>query len=451
MVVLRSQLYPLKERSILVQVLQSVSRPYNALTTIHYKYGDLVLGKVFNKKLLFVSMPEHVEEVYSQEARGLLSRDFLYTAKKSLFGDGLINSKKDIWEDQRRIIQPLFTKEAITEWENNIISEADDAINRIKGFTNREINLTMELKQLIQKTFIKILLGIPVDNISNKEVLINSISDISKGLLPLMVTQIISNGRLMWLMPSKKRQYEEAVAQLKAFVDQEIANKYEQPGHDLISLLIKARDKKTGYTIPKELLRDEAVNLFFAGQDTTVNTLAWFFYLIGKNATIHKKITEEVNKYKDDKITLENLGKLIYTKAALCETLRLYPSSSALATQAIADVIIGGQNISRGTTIILSTYVTHRHDKLWEYPNEFYPEHFEPHAIAGRQKYSFYPYGGGLHNCIGRHLVEMEMLIIIVTYLRAFTFKTNNVIKEAASITLKPDRDVLVSISRPNT
>ena len=450
MVVLKSQLYPLKEQSILVPVLQSVSRPYNALTTIHQQYGDLVLGKVFNKKILFVSIPEHVEEVYSQEARGLLSRDFLYDAKKSLFGDGLINSKKDIWEDQRRIMQPLFTKEAITEWENIVISEADAAINRIKGEADGEINISMVLKQLIQKTFIKILLGISVDNISNKEELINSISTISKGLLPLMIAEIISNGKLMWFMPNKKRQYDEAVNQLKAFVEQEIANKYDQPGHDLISLLVQARDNKTGYTIPKDLIRDEAVNLFFAGQDTTVNTLAWFFYLIGKNATLHKKITEEVNKYKDDKITLENLGKLTYTKAALYETLRLYPSSSALATQAIADVIIGGQNISRGTTIILSTYVTHRHDKLWEHPNEFYPEHFANQTLAGKHKYAFYPYGGGLHNCIGRHFVEMEMLIIIVSCLRAFTFETNKEIKEAASITLKPERDVMVSITLRN-
>jgi cytochrome P450 len=265
-----------------------------------------------------------------------------------------------------------------------------------------------------------------------------------------MIAEIISNGKLMWFMPNKKRQYDEAVNQLKAFVEQEIANKYDQPGHDLISLLVQARDTKTGYTIPRDLIRDEAVNLFFAGQDTTVNTLAWFFYLIGKNAALHKKITEEVNTYKDDKITLENLGKLTYTKAALYETLRLYPSSSALATQAIADVVIGGQNISRGTTIILSTYVTHRHDKLWEHPNAFYPEHFANQTLAGKHKYAFYPYGGGLHNCIGRHFVEMEMLIIIVSCLRAFTFETNKEIKEAASITLKPERDVMVSITLRN-
>ena len=289
-------------------------------------------------------------------------------------------------------------------------------------------------------------MGISVDNMSNRDVLVKSINNISKGLLPLMVAEIISNGKLMWFMPNKKRQYQEAVNQLTAFVNQEIASKYEQTGHDLISLLIQAKDKKTGYTMTKELLKDETVNLFFAGQDTTINTLAWFFYLIGKHESVHKKITDEIIKYKDDPLTLENLAKLSYTKASLYETLRLYPSTTALATQALEDVVIGGQNIAKGTTIILSMYVTHHDKKLWERPNEFYPEHFLNPAETERHKYAFFPFGGGLHNCIGRHFVELEMMIIIATLLREFTFKTDADVKEAVSITLKPYRDVIVTL-----
>ena len=76
----------------------------------------------------------------------------------------------------------------------------------------------------------------------------------------------------------------------------------------------------------------------------------------------------------------------------------------------------------------------------------FYPEHFLNQQAGNRHKYAFFPFGGGLHNCIGRHFAELEMMIVIVTSLRAFTFETINTVKEAASITLKPDRDVWVSI-----
>jgi cytochrome P450 len=448
MVVLKADLRQLKPHSILFPALLSLRRPHQAITTIHRNHGDLVLGRFFNKKLLFVSNPEHIEEVYAQEARGLLSRDFLYDAKKSLFGDGLINSKTEIWTNQRRLLQPIFLKEAVSEWESIIKSIASVTVNQLKKTTPQEINLSNELRTLIQRIFIQILMGLSVDDLPEKERLMDAVGAISKGLLLQMITQIISNGKLMKLMPTQNRQYQTAVAQLYAFVDKEIANRKELQDHDLISLMLNATDKKTGYTMTPELLQDETVNLLFAGQDTTINTLSWFFYLIGKDAETHKKITEEIFKHKTTPITAANLEKLVYTKAALHETLRLYPSSPALATQAVADVIIGGYPIAAGTTILLSTYVTHRYPALWERPNEFYPEHFLkiPEQV-GRHKYSFYPFGGGLHNCIGRHFVELEMMIVIVTLLREFTFKTNSIVKEAASITLKPDRDIIASIT----
>ncbi|ESS71679.1 putative cytochrome [Methyloglobulus morosus KoM1] len=447
MVVLKADLRQLKPHSILFPALLSLKRPHQAITTIHQSYGDLVLGRFFNKKLLFISHPEHIEEVYAQEARGLLSRDFLYDAKKSLFGDGLINSKTEIWTNQRRLLQPLFFKEAVSEWESIISSIASARANQFKGTAPQEINLSNELRTLIQRIFIQILMGSLIDDLPEKEPLMAAVGEISKGLLLQMISQIISDGKLMKLMPNKNRQYQTAVAQLYAFVNKEIASRKERQGHDLISLMLKATDKKSGYVMTPELLQDETVNLLFAGQDTTINTLSWFFYLIGKDAEIHKKITEEILKHKAAPITAASLEKLVYTKAALLETLRLYPSSPALATQAVADVVIGGYPIAAGTTILLSTYVTHRHPVLWERPNEFYPEHFLNNTgQVGRHKYSFYPFGGGLHNCIGRHFVELEMMIVIVTLLREFTFKTKGIVKEAASITLKPDRDIIATL-----
>ena len=447
MVVLKAELRQLKPHSILLPALQSLWKPHQAITSIHRKHGDLVLGRFFDKNLLFVSHPEHIEQVYAQEARGLLSRDFLYVAKKSLFGDGLINSKTETWINQRRLIQPLFLKEAVSDWENVITSNASAAANKLKGNSPQEINLSSEIRTLIQRIFIQILMGKLVDDMPEKERLMAAIGAISKGLLLQMIAQIISDGKLMKLMPNKDRQYQTAVAQLYAFVDKEIANRNEHQGHDLISLMLKATDKKSGYSMTPELLQDETVNLLFAGQDTTINTLSWFFYLIGKDPVTQNKITEEILNHSTAPITAADLDKLVNTKAALHETLRLYPSSPALATQAVADVVIGGYPIAEGTIILLSTYVTHRHPALWKRPNEFYPEHFLNNTDqVGRHKYSFYPFGGGLHNCIGRHFVELEMMIVIVTLLREFTFKTSNTVKKAASITLKPGRDIIASL-----
>ncbi len=446
MVVLASEVRQLKPHSVILPVMQSLYRPHQSVTAIHRKYGELVLGTFFNKKMLFVSRPEHIEEVFAQEARGLLNRDFLYEAKKSLFGDGLINSKAEIWTKQRRLLQPLFVKEAVATWETIIRDTSTEYTNKLKEKTSWNLNLSHELRNLIQQIFIKILIGRPVEGLPDKDMLMAAVGVISRGLLWQMMSEIISDGKLMKHMPAKNRHYQQAVDQLNRFVNREIDLRHGHNGHDLISLMIKSKDTNTGYSMPPELLRDETVNLLFAGQDTTINTLCWFFYHIGKDKQVHQTISDEILQYKNTLLSLENLTKLTYTKAALNETLRLYPSSPALATQTVTDCVIGGYRIAKGTTIILSTYVTQRSAALWLKPNTFYPEHFLHQPAGNRHKYAFFPFGGGLHNCIGRHFAELEMMIVIVTLLRKFTIENRNTVREAASITLKPDKDVWVSI-----
>jgi cytochrome P450 len=446
--VLSSALPLIKGPAVIIPVLRSLHRPIKALTSIHQRHGDLVLARFFNKKLLFVRHPEHIEEVYAQEARGLLSRDFLYEAKKSLFGDGLVNSKTEIWTKQRRLMQPIFTKEAISEWEKVFIQEATRANARLLSVAPGPINLSIELKQLIQRIFIQVLMGRSVDTLPNSKELIQAIEIISAGLLLQIVAQIISNGTLMTLMPSKNRSYHAAVKQLSDFMSQEVTRQQQTAEHSLISVMQQASDTKTGYSMTPMLLKDEAINLFFAGQDTALNTLAWFFYLIGKNESVHNKITNEVRKYQDVSLNAANLEKMTYTRAALYETLRLYPPAAALATQAIAEVAIDDFAIDQDTIVILSMYAAHRHPGFWEKPNDFYPEHFlNLTSETKRHKYAYFPFGGGLHNCIGRHFAELEMMIIIVTLLRVFTFKTSGDIQEAASITLKPNKDIIADMS----
>ncbi len=451
MVVLSSHVKKLKEQSIIVPFLQSIRRPQEALINIHQKYGDLVLASFFGKKILCVCNPDHIEEIFIQEAKGLLNRDFLYEAKKSFFADSLFNSKAKTWVKQRRIMQPLFTKEAVSQWQNIFIIEAENTRDRLKAKSSENVNLSHEIKRLVQRIVIKALVGRSADTIQNSDEMIQTVEIISQGLLPQLVTHIISDGKLMWLMPIKKIRYETAVAKLADFLSQEIALKRGNLGHDLISQLMQATDSKSGYTMTQELLHDETVNLFFAAQDTTINTLAWFFYLLGKNKDAHNHVTAEIIKFKNDELTPANLGKLIFTKAALNETLRLYPPSGGITTQAVEDIIVGGYNISKGTNIILSIYATHRHAKLWKRPNEFYPEHFLSSLANSRgSKYAFFPFGNGLHNCLGRHFAELEMIIVIIILLREFIVKTDETINEAISVTLKPDRDVMLSIQPIN-
>jgi cytochrome P450 len=436
----------LPEHSVILPMTQLIWRPLTTLAWIHQKYGDLVLGRLFGRKILFVSAPEHIEHIFNLEGKGLLSRDFLYDAKRVLFGNGLVNSQSEVWSKQRRLMQPLFTKEAVKHYELIIIEEAAAVAGNLKNAADGQLNLTMEIKKLIQRIFIRILLGKSVDSISNSAELIKVIEIICQELPVQLGSEIIFGSRLKRFIPLKSKRYHAAVDYLKAFLRQEIAEKQKHPGQDLISLLIQSSDRSTGYTMPAELLKDEAVNLFFAGQETTINTLLWFFYLTGKHAEVRNRIAAEIRQLPDEPLCASHLSQLSYTKAALNETLRLYPPTSALSTQTVHDIELGDFGIPKGITVLLSMHTTHHSPRLWDKPEEFNPNRFLETATPERHKYAFFPFGGGVHNCIGKHFAELEMLLVIASFIREFNFETDISVKEAFSITLKPDRAIVGNV-----
>ncbi|TVU38857.1 hypothetical protein EJB05_12252, partial [Eragrostis curvula] len=79
-------------------------------------------------------------------------------------------------------------------------------------------------------------------------------------------------------------------------------------------------------------LRDTIVNLMFAGRDTTVSALSWFFYLLTKNSRVVARILQELDTIESTSISTrdagmvvfhtDELGRLVYLHAALCESLR---------------------------------------------------------------------------------------------------------------------------------
>jgi cytochrome P450 len=52
-------------------------------------------------------------------------------------------------------------------------------------------------------------------------------------------------------------------------------------------------------------------------------------------------------------------------------------------------------------------WILHRHQMLWDDPGRF-PERFSPDGSAGRDRFSWLPFGGGPRICIGASLALTE-------------------------------------------
>jgi cytochrome P450 len=447
MVVLKIALNQKSYRPLLIDIAGLPLNPFKALAHIHNNHGELSYANFFGKKLLFVSSPEIIEDIYSHEAKNQLSRDFMHDILYPVFLDGLINSKYDTWMKQRRLMQPLFNKDAVIIWQDMILAETHEVIRTLSDSQNQTLNLTDTIKTLVQSIFIKALFG-QNDIQRDDKKLSQALNTALSALLPRAAMATLGRGWLSFLYSYQNRKYRAAMDDIKQYIYQEMERNQANGQQCILSFLMEAEDKKSGYRMSEDLLHDEMVDLYIAGQDTSVNILVWFFYLVGADEILQNKLCDEIDRYRNDTVNPETIAKHEYTKALLHETMRHYPAAPCLTRQTLETITIGGLTIDKGTTVVLNLFGVHHNKNYWPCPDQFNPDNFLNSTVATRPKYAFMPFGGGAHNCIGRHFAESEMMIIIISLYRTFRPENVNAIKTKAGVSLKADRDLIVKLNK---
>nr|CAD1836082.1 unnamed protein product [Ananas comosus var. bracteatus] len=147
--------------------------------------------------------------------------------------------------------------------------------------------------------------------------------------------------RLLGVGPEKKlaaacvvidRFIAETVAEKKKAHEKRESDEQES---DLLSAYMEEKEHDSSSASDDErFLRDTAMNFMLAGRDTTGSGLSWFFWLLSKNPRVEEKILQELNTISAPRkgelavFNSEELGKLVYLHAALCESLRLFRRST---------------------------------------------------------------------------------------------------------------------------
>ena len=79
--------------------------------------------------------------------------------------------------------------------------------------------------------------------------------------------------------------------------------------------------------------------------------------------------------------------------------------------------------LAAGDEVAIPIYAIHRHVRLWAEPGRFDPDRFAPAASAGRHRFTFMPFGGGPHVCIGASFAMQEAVAILAVLLQRLTLR----------------------------
>jgi cytochrome P450 len=106
----------------------------------------------------------------------------------------------------------------------------------------------------------------------------------------------------------------------------------------------------------------------------------------------------------------------------------------------VADDTIGGHRIAKGTLVMLSQYVTHRHPAFWPDPERFDPDRFAPEMARLRPRYAYFPFIGGPRMCIGAQFAMTEATLILACLARRFALTpiAGEPVEPNPGVTLRP-------------
>jgi cytochrome P450 len=224
-----------------------------------------------------------------------------------------------------------------------------------------------------------------------------------------------------WLPTAANRRARAAIAGLDGLVYDMIAARRRDGGDhsDLLSMLVGAVDAEGGPGLSDVEIRDELMTVFYAGHETSAAVLTWAFYLLDRHPAVADAVrAESASVLGGRSVTMADLPRLPLLGRVVKETLRLYPPAWLFDRSPLADVTLGGHEVPRGATILLSPWVVHRDPRWWEAPADFRPERFaEDGEAAHAERGRYLPFGDGPRLCIGNRFAEAEISLVLATML----------------------------------
>lgn len=385
--------------------------------------GDVVSIRLGPRQMYQVNHPAGVQHVLQEHHHNYSKTGFKTDFVTLVVGDGLIVSDGSVWLRQRRLMQPAFHRQQIKEMAAMMVQATGQAIQgwdsahkagKPIDLSAAMMHLTLDIaNRALFSTDINVLAGDSLDQVAHALAVI--VGDISyryqRPFYPL------------WAPTARNRRYRAAVDTLDEIIyciiharRTVLETDPDNAPSDLLTTLMTARDADTGEGMSDRQLRDEVMTLFFAGHETTANTLTWAWVLLAQHPEVEARLHAEVDQVLNGRLpTYADLEQLPYTRMIIDETLRLYPAAWLTNRVAVNEDVICGCTVPAGAFITLSPYTTHRHPDFWPEPEKFKPERFDPAQKADRHPYAYFPFGAGPRLCIGRSMALVEAPLVLAT------------------------------------
>ncbi len=193
---------------------------------------------------------------------------------------------------------------------------------------------------------------------------------------------------------------------------------------DFMQTLMHAR-YKDGRALSDDEITGILLTVLFAGQHTSAVLATWTALELLRAPSYLTRVRDEMQDvYREDgAMSLASLKRQVALEHAVRECERLHPPLIMLIRKVLKPLHYGDYIVPAGTLAIVSPAVSHRLPHIFADPERFSPERFDPPACEDKQHhFALIGFGGGKHQCMGKHFAILQLKAIWTVLLDHFDF-----------------------------
>ncbi|EDX17716.1 probable cytochrome P450 311a1 [Drosophila simulans] len=375
-----------------------------------------------------------------------------------LIGDGLLISHGAHWTRQRRLLTPAFQPQLLRSFAPAIGGHVERLVGRLAATGGEFLEVTDPLFACLLDAIVDTSMGTQLGTQSvDHSPIIQAFHLSSKLLFKRMINPLLSSD---WIFQRTQlwRDLDEQLQVIHTLMESVIEKRAkelldkEEPAagrtHNLLDTLLLA--KFEGRSLSRREIRDEINTFVFAGVDTTTASMSFVLYALAKFPETQTRLREELQDVAlDETMDLDVLNGLPYLEALIKEVLRLYTIVPTTGRQTTQSTEIGGRTYCAGVTLWINMYGLAHDKEYYPDPYAFKPERWLPEDGAyAPPAFSYIPFSGGPHVCIGRRYSLLLMKLLTARLVREFQMELRPEqapLKLQAQMVLKAQQGIHVS------
>ena len=399
--------------------------------------STFILHRPFGSRQVFTANPAVVQHILKTNfpcyRKGL-------TLKRSVgdfLGDGIFSADGETWKFQRQISSHEFNTKSLRKFVETVVEvELNDRLLPILSEASKNQTVLLDFQDILQRfTFdniCRIAFGFDPEYLhpSLPETMFAKAFDDGS-----LISSVRFNAAIPLIWKVKKilnigteRRLKEAIAEVRGLATtivrekkKELKEKTTLESVDLLSRFLCSGHSDESFVV------DIVISFILAGRDTTSAALTWFFWLLSKHSHLENEILKEVMG-KSETVNYNEVKDMVYTHAALCESMRLYPPVPVDTKEAAYDdVLPDGTFVKKGWRVAYHIYAMGRSEKIWGLDwAEFRPERWLSRdedgkwSFIGTDPYSYAVFQAGPRVCLGKEMAFLQMKRVVAGIMRQF-------------------------------